>query len=559
MKKALSTAVVTGLLLTFASGLHATSAPLQSQSADAQNFRKKPRIAVLPFQSASKKVRDMGLAEAVTAMIVTEIRNNSNYVAIERNQLRAVIDEKNLVELGLTQSTSRKLIDVLDVEVLLLGEIAYLENTIHIDARMVDIRSSRVAETNFVQTSNLADIRKATVVLVKNMLHNYLRPWMGNLEINSIPAGAEVYLDGLYIGTTAAMQPVKMTNLIEGRYEIKVMAGGYVEWRDHIEVSPKMTQKLNIPLIARPGSMTISSEPTDAEVYLDNKLVGHTPVTLKEVAEGEHELRITKETYKEWTRKVVVRSFQPTDVKVTLEVQPAMLIVDSNPQGAAVYFMGRQRGTTPVTLSNLTPGEVVLRITRQNYNEWVGSILLAPNERREIDAELVPQVGRLSIASRPDKASVYMTNNAGGPRKMIGTTPVFNFETIVGAYTLSLEKENYFPSKVIVNVRPESLSEITRDLQEKPGNIYVISSPANARVYLDGAFVGRSPINIVDVDRGQYVISMKLPYASSEQEVTVAPDQQADVSHQFAKPRNYATSTLLSMSLIIALYLTTGL
>ncbi|MCH8327662.1 MAG: PEGA domain-containing protein, partial [Candidatus Marinimicrobia bacterium] len=458
-----------------------------------------------------------------------------------------------------TQSTSQKLIDILDVEVLLLGEIAYLENTIHIDARMVNIRSSKVVETNFVQTSNLADIRKATVVLVNTMLHNYLRPWMGNLEINSIPAGAEVYLDGAYVGTTAATQPVKMTNLIEGRYEIKVMAGGYMEWLDNIEVSPKMTQKLNIPLIARPGSMTISSEPTDAEVYLDNKLVGQTPITLKEVAEGEHDLRITKETYKEWTRKVLVRSFQPTDVKVTLEVQPAMLIVNSDPQGAAVYFMGRQRGTTPVTLSNLTPGEVVLRITRQNYNEWVGSILLAPNERREIDAELVPQVGRLSIASRPDKASVYLTNDDGGSRKMIGVTPIFNYETIVGNYTLSLEKENYFPSTAVVSVRPESLSEIARDLKEKPGNIYVVSSPANARVYLDDAFVGRSPINIVDVDRGQYVISMKLPYASIQQEVTVGPDRQTDISHEFAKPRNYAVSTLMSMSMMIALYLTAGL
>ncbi|MCH8328117.1 MAG: hypothetical protein IID15_06290, partial [Candidatus Marinimicrobia bacterium] len=78
MKKVLFAALLTSLLLTFTSGLQAAGTPLQAQSADAQNFRKKPRIAVLPFQSASKKVKDMGLAEAVTAMIVTEIRNKSN-------------------------------------------------------------------------------------------------------------------------------------------------------------------------------------------------------------------------------------------------------------------------------------------------------------------------------------------------------------------------------------------------------------------------------------------------------------------------------------------------
>ncbi len=538
----------------FAQQLKGQATPTEAETV----FRKKPRIAVLPFQTSSAKVKEIGLGEAITAMAVTELRNNSNYVTLERSQIRAVIDEQTLAEMGLTESASEKLMKMLNVEVVLLGEIAYLGATIHIDARMVDIRTARVAVADFVQTDDIATVRKPLANLVQRMLLEYLRPWMGSLKITSDPAGAEVYIDGDYVGTTALKTPVRVDNFIEGRYNVKLIAGGYVDWQGEIVVLPKMSQSFNIPLIMKPGSMTISSEPPDAEVYMDNNLVGKTPLTLKEVAEGGHDLRIVKETYQEWSQKVVVRSFQPTDIMVTLEVLPAMLDVRSEPSEASVYFMGGRRGATPVTLSNLTPGEVVLRLTKMNYEEWVTSFLLAPNERREVDAALVRQMGLLSVASIPDGAAVFLTNLDSGARERIGATPIFNYETTVGAYLVEAEKEDYFTASSKALVLQGRLEEISQILEEKPGRILVETVPENAQVFLDDAFTGRTPLVISELKRGTYSIRMSIPYASVQRELAVLPDTETRVSHRFDKSSSYLLSAFWASMMPVLLYLVAG-
>ncbi len=521
-------------------------------------FRKKPRIAVLSFQTSSAKVKALGLSEAITAMAVTELRENSNYLTIERSQINAIIDEKSLAEVGLTESASEKLMDILDVEVVLLGEVSYLGATIHIDARMVDIVSSRVSVADFVQTNELEMVRTAVSALVRRMLLDYLRQWMGSMVITSDPVGAEVYLDGIYVGTTARGKSVELNNLIEGRYNVMIIAGGYIDWRGEIVVLPKMSQSFSIPLIAKPGSMTISSEPSDADVYIDNNLMGQTPLTLNEVAEGEHDLRIVKETYKEFTRKVVVRSFQPTDVTVSLEVLPASLVVRSEPSGASVYFMGRARGTTPVTLSNLAPGDVVLRLTLTNYDEWVSSYLLAPSERRDVDALLIRQVGLLSVSSIPDSAEVYLTLDGTSVRESIGVTPIFNFKAPVGGYLFELEKKAFFSYRSTIRLRKDELAEISRVLEEKPGRVLVETVPSNAQVFLNDDFVGRSPLVIEGVKRGSYSVRMNLPYTSEQVYVTVLPDQQVGVTHRFLKPKSYVYTVMWASIVSVLLYLGTG-
>ena len=547
------------LLLAASCSLFTQQVAGQSARTDEEaNFRRKPRIAVLPFETASDFVKSVGLAEAITGMAVTELRNNSNFIAIERSQLRAIIDEKALVEMGLTQAISEKLINVLDVEVILMGEVAYLEKTIHIDARMVDMRTTRVAVAEFIQTTDLAAIRPVIRSLIRRMLLDYLLPWMGSLTIASDPAGAEVYIDGDYAGKTARRRPVRVEDLIEGQYRVKIIAGGFEDWEGTITVLPKMSQTFNIPLIAKPGSMSISSEPSEAEVFLDNNLVGTTPVTLKKVTEGEHDLRIVKDTYKVWSRKVHVRSFQPTDVTVSLEVMPAMMIVRSEPSGALVYFMGKQRGTTPVSLSNLIPGEVVLRLTKKDYDEWVSAFVLAPNERREIDATLARQIGLLSVATIPAGAEVYLSTEDVESPIFIGAAPVFNYKTTVGNYRVELQKKDYFTSSVRVSVEKEKLAEVSLELEEKPGQIFVETTPENAQVFLNDVFMGRSPLLIKDVKRGTYGVQLRLPYARADGEVTIEPDRTTRISRRLQKSRSYVGSAFAASLVTVLLYLSVG-
>ena len=106
--------------------------------------------------------------------------------------------------------------------------------------------------------------------------------------------------------------------------------------------------------------MNIYSEPKGARIFIDNNFMGQTPMSLKKVAEGDHEIRLVKENFKEWMQRVIVHSFKPTDVKAVLEVSPGILTVNSSPPGAMIHFKGKYVAQTPHTLSNITPGEIVI-------------------------------------------------------------------------------------------------------------------------------------------------------------------------------------------------------
>ncbi len=67
------------------------------------------------------------------------------------------------------------------------------------------------------------------------------------------------------------------------------------------------------------GSVDINSTPADAEVWMDGKKVGSTPLFLSESLVGEHKLKVCKLGYKDQTATIVVAEGQTTASSITLE------------------------------------------------------------------------------------------------------------------------------------------------------------------------------------------------------------------------------------------------
>ena len=69
-----------------------------------------------------------------------------------------------------------------------------------------------------------------------------------------------------------------------------------------------MVSRLRPKQPAAPATTAISvvSEPAGAEAYLDDELLGRTPVTRVEVAQGEHVLVVTKQGYDPYRVRVLV-------------------------------------------------------------------------------------------------------------------------------------------------------------------------------------------------------------------------------------------------------------
>ena len=73
------------------------------------------------------------------------------------------------------------------------------------------------------------------------------------------------------------------------------------------------------PRTAGPSRLEVVSRPAGAEVYLDERLVGTTPLTLSDVAPGPHRVRIALPGHQRWVTDVVVRPGEGARVAASLE------------------------------------------------------------------------------------------------------------------------------------------------------------------------------------------------------------------------------------------------
>lgn len=111
-------------------------------------------------------------------------------------------------------------------------------------------------------------------------------PIYGNLKIISNVIGANIYLDSVYKGTTPAI----LKNIFAGEYTLKIEKSGIGSLEKKIMIEEGKTLDLN-EFIATSKMIRYASDPVGASVYLDNKLIGKTPLS-KETDFGTYQLKM---------------------------------------------------------------------------------------------------------------------------------------------------------------------------------------------------------------------------------------------------------------------------
>ncbi len=108
----------------------------------------------------------------------------------------------------------------------------------------------------------------------------YLRP--GALLVTSTPPGAEVSLDGHAV---AGATPLAVDGVVlSRRHQIQLTAPGRrvatVDLRPELG---ELVRRVHVELASVLGALTVDSEPPGAEVRLDGRSIGSTPVTVSEI------------------------------------------------------------------------------------------------------------------------------------------------------------------------------------------------------------------------------------------------------------------------------------
>ncbi|HYD42776.1 MAG TPA: serine/threonine-protein kinase [Anaeromyxobacter sp.] len=122
----------------------------------------------------------------------------------------------------------------------------------------------------------------------------WIRP--GVLVVTSEPPGAEVTLDGTAVGRTpAVVEDVWLSR----PHELVVEAQGAKQYTMALEPEPgKIVRRVHATLQSSMGWLTVESVPPGAEVRLDGRVVGTTPLTVQKVkVDAPHRLDLTLAGY----------------------------------------------------------------------------------------------------------------------------------------------------------------------------------------------------------------------------------------------------------------------
>lgn len=151
------------------------------------------------------------------------------------------------------------------------------------------------------------------------------------LSVLSTPGQAKIFLDGREVGQT----PFEDKNLEVRGYDVKIDKEG-ASWQGKIKLTPGTVAIINrdlardiasssgeILILERGRGITVISNPSDAEVEIDGKVYGKTPISIN-LTSGEHTTVISRDNY----LKRSIRAKLPDNFNLTLSVDLSLSEAD---------------------------------------------------------------------------------------------------------------------------------------------------------------------------------------------------------------------------------------
>jgi hypothetical protein len=274
----------------------------------------------------------------------------------------------------------------------------------------------------------------------------------GNIYVNSNPAGASAILDNGYDQLTT---PGTFNAVSTGWHNVQVSKSGYQLYSTSIEVKPGATSNVYATLVpnAQYGSISATSVPVGASLYVDSIYQGYTNQIVGNLAVGTHTVTMKKSGYKDFSQTATVYNAQTTSVSVTLSPVSSPttgdLDVSSTPSGASVYLNGDYKGETrssgPLYITGLSPGAYSTVLKKSGYNDYSTTANIVAGTTAQVAAVLQPAsvkptTASAEIYSQPSGADIYINNAYKGVTPLsLENVPIDATKT----YTIELRMEGY--------------------------------------------------------------------------------------------------------------------
>jgi len=292
-----------------------------------------------------------------------------------------------------------------------------------------------------------------------------------------LAAGTSAFLVSRLAAVGVAIEPEPATVALRGRWPVVRLGERFVAWpgpyalvaeRDGyrrleaaVEVTGEAGQVIHLVMRLLPGRLAVDTGGVaGAEVSMDGRTVGRTPLAAFEAEAGEREIRVRADGYEEFQARVPIEGRgQGQRLAVSLvplptspprpatPPKPATLALRSEPSGARVEVDGRVRGETPLDLAVEPDAEHAIRLTKEGHDDASLSARLRAGARREETVRLAPRLGEVRFAARPPDAELLVDARPAGRADQ-------TLRLLAVPHEIEIRREGYETVKQTVTPRP---------------------------------------------------------------------------------------------------------
>jgi hypothetical protein len=165
-------------------------------------------------------------------------------------------------------------------------------------------------------------------------------------------------------------------------------------------------------------------------------------------------------------------------------------VLDSNnPEiaGASVYVDEKLIGKIPIHSFKISSGSHQIRILKEMYEPYNDSFVISDLKDTELAPALIPDFATVIIES-VDGAEIYVNGENKGGKRWEGRLSY-------GSYIFETHKKGHMPYKMSYDVSEEDEGRIISLQGPTPiyGSVAIASTPSNAKIYIDGIYIGDTP------------------------------------------------------------------
>src|SRR5262249_40436002 len=222
----------------------------------------------------------------------------------------------------------------------------------------------------------------------------------GALQIKSEPPGAQFWIkseDGQV--SREGVTPQLIGDLPTGKYSLAAHRGDW--WmKDKVEIQRGETVNKSFAFVS--ATTNVTSEPSGAEIFVDGRSRGRTPLRLDLPAQS-HELMAHLDGWPDEQQRVNVDAQRENAVHFVFA--NGSVKITRAPGGATVIANGKELGQTPLVIEEVKPRDVTYELRLSGYKATSVSGKVEPQQQTFLAA-------RLEKSASPASGSPF-TNSLG--------------------------------------------------------------------------------------------------------------------------------------------------